>query len=233
MLTSLTGRLRRTRERSDAGITLVEMVVSMSLMTIIGSMAVTFFVGMNRASTATTDANLSTAGARTVLDSWTSLLRVADSPTKPGDAGGRIVTITPTEIQFYADVNNRACSSTCGAATHPTKVDLSLTSGSLVEKRFVYANGAYPSTPTSTDTLASGASTSGWLFTPYVNGNPPTPTLPALCPGGTAGICTGTTGASAVLDTIVRIDISFAIQTDGGNTAQRFTASSALPGATS
>ena len=188
MLTSCARRLRRTRAGGDAGVTLMELVVSMTLMTIIGSMAMTFFVGMNTATSKTTSVNQSTAGARTVLDSWTALLRVADSTVAPGSASGRILMVTPTEITFYADVNNRTCSSTCSAVSNPTKIDLSLAGGQLVEKRYTYSSGAYPSTPTTTDVLASGASASGWLFTPYVNGNPPTFTAQNLCPGGSSRV---------------------------------------------
>ena len=233
MLTACVRRLRRTRAGGDAGVTLMELVVSMTLMTIIGSMAMTFFVGMNTATSKTTSVNQSTAGARTVLDSWTALLRVADSTVAPGSAAGRVLMVTPTEITFYADVNNRTCSSTCTAVSNPTKVDLSLAGGQLVEKRYTYSGGAYPSTPTTTDVLASGASASGWLFTPYVNGNPPTFTAQNLCPGGSLGLCTGTTGADAVLDTIVRVDIAFSIQPTSSDAPQSFAASAALPAAIS
>ena len=233
MLTALAPRLHRVRQGDDAGTTLMELVVSMTLMTIIGSMAMIFFVSMNTATGKTSGVNQSTAGARTVLDSWTSLLRVADSTIAPGSAAGRILLLTPTEITFYADVNNRTCSSTCSAEANPTKIDLSLAGGQLVEKRYVYSGGAYPSTPTTTDVLASGASASGWLFTPYVNGNPPTATTPNLCPAGTAGLCTGTAGADAVLGTVVRVDIAFTIQSSSGDAPQTYAASAALPAAIS
>jgi type II secretory pathway component PulJ len=223
-------RLREART-GDTGITLVEVVVAMVLMTIVGAMSVQFFVTMFGYSGRSTDQNLSSAMARNVLDEWTALLRVADSPSQPGTTTGRIAMITATELQFYANVGNRNCAGTCTAASMPTLIDLSLSGSELYEKRYVYANGAYPSTPTVTDVLASGVSAPvvGQLFTPYVMvGGTQIAQLPNDCPGGALGACTGTTGADAFLSTVVRIDITFQIRRNSTEPQATFTSSAAI-----
>ena len=232
MLNSLAARVRQARASSDAGITLMELVISMALMTLLGTMAIVFFVDMNSASSKTVDANLSTANARNALESWVSLIRLADSPASAGSASGRFEKITPTEVLFYADLGNRSCTPTCTTG-HPTKIDLAIVGSDLVETHYLYANGAYSATPSITRHVATGITTNGTLFTPYVVGNPPTSVRLALCPGGASGLCTGTTGADAYLNTVVRIDIRFSVTQNSADTAQVFSSSASITGSTS
>lgn len=232
MLTAIVRRARRaTRgERSDAGITLMELVVSMGLMTLLSSMAVVFFVTMNTASTRTIDSNVSTSSARNTLESWVAELRLADSHVTAGSSAGRFDIVKPTEVLFYANINNRSCT-TCAAPL--TRIDLSIQGSTLVEKDYVYDGSGYPASPTNTRHLAIDVSTNGTLFTPYVVGNPPTAVRLNLCPNGAAGICTGTTGADSVLDTIVRIDIRFSVKPSDRDPAQTFSSSASITGSTS
>ena len=79
-------RSRRARFADDRGITLAELMVSMTLTTILGTMAVLFFVGATHAGYRTVLTNQNTSDARLTLDSWTNMLRVAgwlDPNTKP------------------------------------------------------------------------------------------------------------------------------------------------------
>jgi prepilin-type N-terminal cleavage/methylation domain-containing protein len=234
MLTGLRGRARRvTRDdgqhSSDAGFTLTELIVTGVLMSIVMAMALTFFVQFTENNSALTDQNISTASARNVLQVWAATLRLADSPSTPGTTAGRIMKITPTEIEFYADLGNRAaCSPTCSAPTKPTQVDLSLNAdGQLVQAYYQYnaSTGSYPSTPTSSTVMANGVVAADWLFLPYVDADPPAAARPQACNGG-AGLCGAS--AQAELDSIVQVDINFAIAAQGNEKVQSFTTSAAL-----
>jgi hypothetical protein len=124
-------RLRRAvRSRlgsDDRGVTLAELMVSMILTTILGTMAVLFFVGASRAGYKTVLTNQNSGDARLTLDSWTSMLRVAGW-LDPSIKADRFEEITSTKIVFYANLGNRA-TNVSGAFTAPastTKVALML-----------------------------------------------------------------------------------------------------------
>jgi len=98
--------LTRLRERDDAGLTLAELVVSMTLLTILLAIGGTFFVTAIRSTNSTTLTNQQTADARLTLDSWTAKLRVAawlDSAQTD-----RFEVVTSNKIVFYANLDNRA-----------------------------------------------------------------------------------------------------------------------------
>jgi hypothetical protein len=120
---------RSRLKAEDRGVTLAELMVSMMLTTILGTMAVLFFVGASHAGYKTVLTNQNSGDARLTLDSWTSILRVAGwlDPTTQAD---RFEEITSTKIVFYANLKNR--STTTGAFTAPaatTKVALMLRIG--------------------------------------------------------------------------------------------------------
>lgn len=223
---------RRTHSRRDDGVSLIELVMAMSLMTVIGAMTLTFFISLSSASTKTVKGNIATSAARTVLEAWNRLLTLADSPSTAGAGSGRFVQLTPTSAIFYANVNhNRA--TTSGARTAPTKISLALESGQLVERDYAplspIAPSAYPGLPTSTQYLANDVVISGWLFTPYVLGTPPSIKEPNDCSGGAAGLCAGIAEADALLPTVVRVDIAFTVQPQDGP-AQGFSSSAFITG---
>jgi Tfp pilus assembly protein PilV len=223
----------------DAGVSLIELVVAMTLMTVVGTLTLTFFITMNSADRKTVDANIATASARNALESWTRLLSLADSKQGAGSGAGRFEQITPTGAVFYANVNNRATATS--ARTAPTKIFLSLEAAAnaadgqqLVERDYApissVAPSTYPVTPTHQRYLASNVVISGWLFTPYVLGSPPTISEPNDC-NGAGGLCAGDLGADAILPTIVRVDISFAVQPSPG-VALSFSSSAVITGGT-
>lgn len=220
----------------DAGVTLIELVVAMSLMTIVSAMALTFFVGVNSANSTAVDANVGTASARNVLQQWTQLLELADSPDAAGSGSGRFVEITPTSAVFYTNSDrNRATDTT--ARTAPVKVSLALVGGQLVESDYQpdtsTTPSTYPDSPTSTRVLASDVTTTGWLFAPYTTGNPPTLVEPNDCADGAPGLCSeDSADAAMLLATIVRVDLSFTLTSSSGQT-QSFTSSAAITGSTS
>jgi hypothetical protein len=236
MLTALHRRHMRIRHHAgdDKGVSLIELVVSMVLMTVIGTMTLTFFVSMNSADTKTVDTNIGTGGARTVLEAWTRMLTLADSPTSAGISSGRFQQITPTTAIFYSNMNvNRATST--GVRTAPMKVFLSLENGQLVERDYAplssTAPSSYPGSPTRTRYLLNDVTTSGWLFAPYAVGTPPAISEPNDCSAGAAGLCAGSADADAILPTIVRVDINFTVAPASG-LSQSFSSSAVITGST-
>lgn len=228
MLTQLRSRLASTT--GDSGISLSELLVTMGLMTIAGSMATAFLVTSSKASNMTLERGYNVSQARLTLDSWTNLLKVTDSIYAPGSKKGQFVRITPTEIKFYASLNNR---DNAGFGT-PTLVDLSLENGELVERHYDGATGALRSTRN----LASGAAATGWVFTPYA-GTSKLPLTEQDCLSGSAhvdGFCgafdsasSGTAAGETQLETVTRVDIAFTV-TDHANLAPTSFTSSAWIG---
>lgn len=218
--------LTRIRRRAavvtygDEGISLSELVVVMALFTVVGAMATMFLTSSNKANNATLQRGFNSATARQTLDAWTNLLRVADSPIDATSNRGRFTKITPTEIQFYASIDNRDAT---GRAT-PTKVDLALVGSELVETRYDGTTGAL----ISTRHLGSGAAASNaWLFTPY-SGSTALPLTTADCVSGSTpvtGYCgafandgSGTVDGEVQLETVNRVDIAFTV-TDSASLA--------------
>lgn len=126
--TSQLWKAARSRlKANDSGVTLAELMVSMMLTTILGTMAVLFFVGASHAGYRTVLTNQNSADARLTLDSWTSMLRVAGW-LDPSTQADRFEEVTATKIVFYANLKNRSTPTT-GPFTAPsatTKVALML-----------------------------------------------------------------------------------------------------------
>lgn len=196
--------LLRRRLRADDGITLVELLVAMTVTTILGALTIIFFVSAEHSGNKSILTNQSTADARNTLDSWTSLLRVAGwlDPTAKTD---RFEEITPTKIVFYANLNNRSTADqTVGA---PTKVALMLRTtnaatgeGQLIQVIFKSDN----TTPESVRELAFDVTPTGGpghaIFQPYTEtGGAIDVTTPGCLSGGTPqpGLCLQTLPANA------------------------------------
>ena len=214
MLRAARARMRRMRD--ERGITLAELVVTMGLTTLLGTITVAFFVVANRLGNHTVLTNQNTGDARVTLDDWTSMLRVAGwlDPTTKVD---RFEEVTSTKIVFYANLQNR--STTSYTAPGPTtKIALMLRvsnsatgQGQLVEVRFAPDN----TTVASSRQLAALAGPAGTtpIFQPYsrsgvtldltnlgcMNGTTPTPgyCLQSAQPG--AGMQDPTIGSSTLL----------------------------------
>jgi hypothetical protein len=194
-------RLRRSgriRFSDDRGITLAELMVSMTLTTILGTMAVLFFVGATREGYRTVLTNQNSGDARVTLDSWTNMLRVAGW-LDPNTEADRFEEITPTKIVFYANLNNRVASTSApySAPSPTTKVALMLRIsnastgvGQLIEVTFKSDN----TTVQSVRQLGFNAKATGGapIFQPYSrSGSPLDLTLKGCLSGstGTAGLC--------------------------------------------
>ena len=168
MLRAVRARLRRMR--SERGVTLAELVVTMGLTTILGVMTVSFFVVASRIGNRTVLTNQNTGDARVSLDEWTNMLRVAGW-LDPNTKIDRFEEITSTKIVFYSNLQNRS-TITYGAPTATTKIALILRvsnsstgQGQLVEVRFNPDN----TTVASSRQLAALAGPTGTIpiFQPY------------------------------------------------------------------
>jgi Tfp pilus assembly protein PilW len=225
-LTTLRAALDRARRGgADAGVTLMELVVAMSLSTIIGACALGWFLSSSAATSTTIDANITTASARNALQSWAALLQVADSSSTTGTGDDRLLSLSPSSISFNADLNNRAsCPDTgrCPAVGPTTAVALSIRpaiiggqpTAALVQV-LTGANGA------ATSVLVPGgaapAQPSGCLFTAF----------------GANGENLGCSGLGRdQLTTVARIDIAFVVTSTSGH-PQTYQTSATFTGRTS
>jgi Prokaryotic N-terminal methylation motif len=176
-------RLAALRARRDAGISLTELIVSMTLFSIVGAMTLTIFLNINTSAGATVDRTINSSSARNVIEAWSGYLHVADGTTA-GIRTNRFEWLAPTDALFYADLFNRTLNSP-GTTAGPTMIWLRLDSaGSLVEEQFP-STAAFGASPRVCRTLVTNATTQA-----------------ALRPGdtGAAGLFTPSDGHGAVID---------------------------------
>lgn len=227
-----TARTGRLDPRSDSGVSLAELVVTMAIMTVVGAMTTAFFVTNQKVSRATLERGFNAADGRIVLDSWVSMLRVTDSPGTPGLAAGRFLKITPTEIMFYSSMAARDGS--VATTSEPTLIDLALTDGIMIETHYGQAGA-----PNIVRKLAANVTTPGWLFTPYQGStslaSSDTDCLVANVPS--TGYCdrnapdgSGTVAGEATLALVNRIDLTFTVSDAGSLAPTTFTSSIAVGG---
>lgn len=170
-------RIPRGASGDDSGISIGELVVSATITMMILAVATSWLIQVNRQGTGTALTNQTTGDARTTLQSWTSMLRVA-AWLDPAAKTDRFEEITPTKIVFYANLGNlpTVCPtnapSACRVTNAVTKVSLSLVAngsaggaGRLVEVAF----GPDNATPARVRTVALNASATGGqpIFQPY------------------------------------------------------------------
>jgi len=223
-------RLRRIRLSDDRGMTLAELMVSMTLTTILGTMAVLFFVGATREGYRTVLTNQNSGDARLTLDSWTNMLRVAGW-LDPNTEADRFEEITPTKIVFYANLNNRVASTSAPytAPSPTTKVALMLRVsnastgvGQLIEVIFKADN----TTVQSVRQLGFSAKATGSspIFQPYSRSGSPLNLSLGGCLSNstvTAGLClqSGQPGAGMLDPTVSATGLSVSSGPLRGNSA--------------
>lgn len=217
MLTSLRGRL----QRSDSGITLVELAVVMGLMLVVGLMSMTFFVNGNRVTNAASDLSYTTGSARAALSSITSTIRLADTPTSSaGYSTARFTTIAPNNVVFYSNTDDNRTGSLSRSA--PAKISFLASGTKLTE--YVYQpltpfpadyTTNYPSTPTTTTVLVDNlANTSVFTYN-------------AIDPN-TGGFTTATTGTS-----VASVTVTLVLNGLRGEASQTLTSTAGITGALS
>jgi prepilin-type N-terminal cleavage/methylation domain-containing protein len=166
MLINLWRRALDARGSGDAGVTLTELIVAMTLSAILGAMTLMLFVQVNSAASGTNDRTINTSSARNAIQAWTSYLRVADGPTA-GSSLYRFEWITPGDLMFHANLYNRATSGAGVASTSAgTMVWLRIDSaGALIEEQFP-ATAAINTNPSVCRILMRKAS-AATLFAPF------------------------------------------------------------------
>jgi hypothetical protein len=120
----------------DAGISLVEVFIAMVLSVIVGSILVSYLISSVNHARRADGQNEQAAGARTVLDSWTSLVPLAVDPNgESGPGAVRFFSIAPRSARFCAATGTK--SMVVGAVdAPPIGVELALIGDDLVEKRY-------------------------------------------------------------------------------------------------
>jgi type II secretory pathway component PulJ len=228
-------RMRAARLRSDAGMSLTELLVAMGLSTIIGAMTLGLFVKMTDTTTRSTDRTTDSSAARNTIQAWTNYLRVADGPVA-GSRVSRIEWLTANDMLFYADLLNR--SGATGTTSAPTMIWLRRdTKNNLVEEQFPAAAAA-GATPTLCRALVGRVSGSLPVFTgedskyrPVSAGQAPTASagcqkLPVTVPSQQRN---PDLAAQATLQNVYLIDINFRITDSLGKHPIEFDSQAVLP----
>jgi hypothetical protein len=241
--------LRRRRQTlGDAGVSLIELVTSMTLMAILGLITARFFITVDSSSTASTDRAVNAHSAGDVTLAWTNYLRVADGPTA-GSVSNRFEWLTNTDVLFYADINNRSVTgSGINTTSPPTMMWLRLDSKNvLIEEQFP-STAAVGTKPTTCRRLLANV-TAPTLFAPAdtlgvpipMGPNPPAEDLGASeAPTPTAGcqnlpvtvpshLSKPDANATANLTNIGSVVINFTVADTKNKHSIQFTSVAALP----
>jgi Tfp pilus assembly protein PilW len=134
---ALVRRYRQVTSEPERGITLTELIVAMALSTILGTMTLFVFLGLNTASTTTIQRSISATEARVILSSWNSLLQVAESPVRNDGAKPAFARLDSSAVCFYASIDNRSPAVGAANFSAPTPVKLYQDGDSVVEERFL------------------------------------------------------------------------------------------------
>jgi type II secretory pathway component PulJ len=222
----LSRRVQRARQHRDAGVTLVELMVGMTLMTVVGAVALNFFVGTTAQANRVGEQSLVSGSARAAMTQIAKTLQVADSSSvNSGYATNRFVTTSPTEVKLYSNISPTDRSGTA-IRTAPTEVDFSLVSGTLWESTYAPTGSAtpasYPTSPTSRNVLITG-----------VTNQQLSPVVPVFtyCSDATdpSVTCTATTNAASV----AMVQVTITVQGLKGTAPQTVQTGIAITGAVS
>ena len=237
MLTRARRRDRAHRALGDAGVSLTELIVAMTLATILAAVTLRLFVTVNESTASTTDRTVNTAQARNTLQSWSAYLHVADGATV-GSTSSRFEWLTSSDLLFYASLANRSGSLNATAA--PTMMWLRRDSaGALVEEQF--PNAAVAGASWTTCRVVGIKVSATALFTPLdANGNGYGSADLGTAPTGSAGCqalpvlvpsrsSTPNAVAVANLTTVTSVAMAFTMSDTKGNHAQEFASLVTLP----
>jgi hypothetical protein len=226
MLSRVVRRGRVATTSKDAGVTLTELIVAMTLSVILGAVTLMLFITVNNSASATTDRTIGATQARSTLQAWTSYLRVSDGTTA-GSPSHRFEWITASDMLFHADLGNRSGTT---AASTPRLVWLRLDARSkqLIEEQFT-SYSSFPASYSSCRFLSNY--TSSLTFTGY--------TSAATSDFGTnvggsgsgciplAGI--GTAGGNTTLTAITSVRIDFTVTAADGTRPQEYASLATVP----
>jgi prepilin-type N-terminal cleavage/methylation domain-containing protein len=169
-------RMRAWR-RSDAGLTLTEMLVSMMIMGILIAAVATLYLGSLRSSTGTRARLEEVNDGRIAVSAMTRSLRTAILPSQLYDAAAvdqaAFIEASPFEMRFYANIDNP--DNTIG----PTRVTYTVNANGdlmetkqrpnqpIVDNRFIYCDPASPTCAVDQRVLARGVDPAASIFTYY------------------------------------------------------------------
>ncbi|SHH61716.1 hypothetical protein SAMN05443575_4201 [Jatrophihabitans endophyticus] len=222
-------RWRSARADRDAGMSLIELMVGMGLATLVGALALVFFVGSTSQADRVSAQSLDASDVRVAADRIAAELRTADTPSaRPGFAAGRFDTLTASRLVFYSNIDSTSRAGTAGR-TPPTKLDIYVENGALKEKRYApttkytdnypssynYANN-YPTNPTSTSVLLPTLGSSSVFSYCTIDTDPTVKCTPA-----------------ATATSIAAVNITLSVPAKSGNAAQTLKTTVAITGATS
>jgi len=146
---------KKRRSSSDSGMTTIELITAMSISSVLGIMALYVFLSLNSATTSTIEQSSSATEARVILDSWNTLLQVAETPLRTNGDVHAFEKVTASQVTFYASINNRTGTN---VESLPTKVNLISAGGEVIEERYTPTSMGWPASPTVRRILATGAS---------------------------------------------------------------------------
>jgi hypothetical protein len=119
----------------DDGMTLVELASAMVITMVVGTMIVTFMISTARNTRWSDGANEQSAAARSAIDSWSMLLRLAVDPVgraQPGSA--RLIDVFENSVRFCAALDSKGDDPMADAL--PIGVRLGIEDDQLVERRW-------------------------------------------------------------------------------------------------
>lgn len=157
---------------SDAGISLVEVMVAMVVTAIVGSMMLTYLISTVHSARRADGQNEQAAGARVALASWAAIVPLAVDPNgESGPTSVRFYSIGPTSAKFCIGLGTKSTNPAIPDAK-PRGVEIALVGGQLVENRWptcaaMVASGAYVHRVLAQ--RAQVVATGAWLLTPLAS----------------------------------------------------------------
>jgi prepilin-type N-terminal cleavage/methylation domain-containing protein len=212
-------RRRMSVHGSQAGITLVELMVAMIVFGILSAIVVSLYTATNKSVLSTSSSDQNTQAAGNVMNELTRVIRGATTnPTSGGGESSALLTATPTVLALYSYVDSSALSPS------PFLVQFTINSanGQLVEKRWpasTDSNGIFTFDSTKTPSLTRtfpGKLSAPVLFAYYGLNNVP---LGNPVAGSSATLSpTSITKLGSDLDLVVAITVTVTSQSSTNTT---------------
>ena len=131
------------RRPRQAGLTLVELLVSMAIMGIISTMLVTGWISLQDSYGNSVTAGDASSTARDAVSLASRALRAAQPPTLATPAPAMITVATPTEVDFYSAFGNTATTANGSGVGAVRLMRIYLdTSGSAAQKTLFWSAGS-------------------------------------------------------------------------------------------
>jgi prepilin-type N-terminal cleavage/methylation domain-containing protein len=201
-LSSSWARRRRSDAGTEAGFTLIEMLIAMLVFTIFAAMVLGIYVNLVTQQTSSNDRFANTGEGQVIMDRLTSDLRAAVYCACGSTPASPLSSATATSITFYAAI---------GGGPGPTEVTFNLSGDQLTE----------------TDTPATGGASPYWTFgqpktailSPSIANSTSNPLFTYYNSGGTELASPMTTTAQTVAVEMVCVNLVVNSNKDPGSAA--------------